>query len=125
MRINQRLTIFHSSSGFTRQSINSPTPAQKYVKRLVGEPKDVSPPISKKLENRAHRWMVAVEWLNKPKTKTETPSRISESGVAWGDEKDEIEAMQKRVKGEKEDIKRKEAKGEAGKDKKRTRVVHM
>jgi len=84
--------------------------SRKYIKRVVGEPKEVPPPIAKKLENRAHRWMVAVEWLNKPENKDfDIPSRIAASGVAWGDEKDpeEIEAMQKRVKEEKEDIKRK------------------
>jgi len=89
--------------------------SRKYVKRVVGEPKDLPPPIAKKLENRARRWMVAIEWLNKPENKDyDTPSRIAASGVAWGDEKDpeEIEAIQKRVKEEKEDIKRKKVKEE-------------
>jgi len=84
--------------------------SRKYIKRVIGEPKEVPPPIAKKLENQAHRWMVAIEWLNKPKNKDfDIPSRIAASGVAWGDEKDpeEIEAMQKQVKEEKEDIKQK------------------
>jgi len=89
--------------------------SRKYVKRVVGEPKDLPPPIAKKPVNRARRWMVAIEWLNKPENKDyDTPSRIAAGGVAWGDEKDpeEIEAIQKRVKEEKEDIKRKKAKKE-------------
>ena|SRR6266545_3723176 len=92
-----------------------PMLSRKYIKRVVGEPKDLSPPIAKKLENRVHRWMVSIEWLNKTENKDyDTPSRIAASGVAWGDEKDpeEIEAIQKRVKEEKEDIKRKKAKEE-------------
>ena len=84
--------------------------SRKYIKRVIGEPKEVPPPIAKKLKNQARRWMVAIEWLNKPKNKDfDIPSRIAASGVAWGDEKDpeEIEAMQKQVKEEKEDIKQK------------------
>ncbi|PPQ78347.1 hypothetical protein CVT25_011630 [Psilocybe cyanescens] len=86
-----------------------PTPSHKYIKRVVGVPKEIPPPIAKKLENRARRWMISPEWLAKPENKEyDVPQRISESGVAWGDEKDpeEIEATQQRVKEEKADIKR-------------------
>ncbi|KDR68905.1 hypothetical protein GALMADRAFT_77952, partial [Galerina marginata CBS 339.88] len=90
-----------------------PIPSRKYVKRVTGEPKDSAPPITKKLANRARRWMVSLEWMEKEENKDfDRPTRIAGSGRAWGDEKDpeEIEATQKRVKEEKEDLKRKKAK---------------
>lgn len=69
--------------------------------------------------------MVTIKWLNKPENKDyDMPSRIAASGVAWGDEKDpeEIEAIQKWVKEEKEDIKRKKAKEEVEGGGKRQKV---
>lgn len=65
--------------------------------------------------------MVSLEWLNREENKDfDRPSRIAESGKAWGDEKDpeEIEATHKRVKEEKEDLKRKKAKTEVAGSKK-------
>ena len=50
--------------------------------------------------------MVVNEWLNEPEKKTDTPPRIYDSGVLWGDEKDSEEM---------EDIKRRERSREAGK----------
>ncbi|KAF8803059.1 hypothetical protein BYT27DRAFT_7110843, partial [Phlegmacium glaucopus] len=94
-----------------------PVPPQKYIKRAVGMPKDIPPLIAKKLENRARRWMISSDWLEKPENKGfDMPSRISSSGVAWGDDKDpeEIEATQRRVKEEKADIKRQKTKVDVG-----------
>ncbi|KAF8152332.1 hypothetical protein B0H34DRAFT_664269, partial [Crassisporium funariophilum] len=86
-----------------------PMPAQKYTKRVPGAPKDVPPPIAKKLANRARRWMIKSDWLQNPVNKAyDMPARIAPSGRAWGDKKnpEEIEATQLRVKEEKAGIKR-------------------
>ncbi|KAF8888184.1 hypothetical protein CPB84DRAFT_1749580 [Gymnopilus junonius] len=55
-------------------------------------------PITKKLENCVHHWMISTEWLQDAKNKIyDILSQITESGKAWGDPEDPeaIEAKQK------------------------------
>ncbi|KAG6894905.1 hypothetical protein C0992_004025 [Termitomyces sp. T32_za158] len=62
---------------------------KRYTIRVRGEPVDIPPKKSAKVEFRARRWMVDEAWLAQEKNQQwDKESCIIESGKAWGDEED-------------------------------------
>jgi hypothetical protein len=85
-------------------AVADPEPSNRYVARIQGPVRDEPPKISNKIENRARRWMVSEEWLEKDENlKYDTERRIIDSGKAWGDDEDpEVLVLQReKVKEEK------------------------
>lgn len=128
---NQQLTDFYEALDKEKD----PAPTVRYIPRVRGDAKDIPPPTSNKLKNKACRWMIDAAWLAKEENnKYDVPSRLAESGKLWGDEDDpeDLEAKAKKVKEEKQDIKKKMRLDEEGngktvayaeKTKKRSRKV--
>lgn len=88
-------------------AVPDPNTTNRYILRVKGEPVDVPPKIAQKLHLRARRWMVRVEWLAEEKNKHyDIPSRIAESGKAWGEDEDpeEMEIRKRKFKEEKAEI---------------------
>lgn len=84
-----------------------PTPTNKYTIRSIGPTIDDPPKGTRKLEGRARRWMISTIWLSTDEHMIfDVPTRIAESGRAWGDKEDpeEIEAENKRFREEKDEI---------------------
>ncbi|KAF5385084.1 hypothetical protein D9615_001060 [Tricholomella constricta] len=108
-----------------------PRRSNKYTVRVRGEPKEIPPPNSNLLKNKARRWMVRTEWLEEQKAAghDEYDALLADNGKLWGDAKDpeEIAKTQKRVKAEKAEIQKKRPKLEeidmhAGPSRKRKRA---
>ncbi|KZT29816.1 hypothetical protein NEOLEDRAFT_1055552, partial [Neolentinus lepideus HHB14362 ss-1] len=96
----------------TVDQVADPKPATKYTPRVSGPVKEEPPPIATTLKNRARRWMVSPEWLQRDGNKEfDIPSRIAESGRAWGDAEDPetLEEKKRKLKEEKDEIKQKKA----------------
>jgi hypothetical protein len=70
--------------------------SNRYIMWVHGPEKDSAPPDSNKFENRTRRWMFNPEWLADPDNKKyNVPSRIVDSGILWGDEKDPEDILAK------------------------------
>ena len=71
-------------------------PLKKFVERIRGPVKNVPPPDSRKLENRARMWMIAPHWLADP-VNAPYLGRILISGRAWGDDENPGDLAKKRA----------------------------
>jgi hypothetical protein len=81
-----------------------PHPPPRFTVRVKGDPKHLPLLAAKKIENKAHCWMISADWLANPENKKfDSPSFILDNGRAWGDPKDPEEMLvgQKRVKEQK------------------------
>lgn len=97
-----------------------PKPSNRYTVRVRGEAVDVPPKVTKKLETRARRWMIRPEWFKEGTNDVyDIPTRVAESGKAWGEEDDpeDLERKAQKFKEEKDIVTRKQKAKAAGKKK--------
>ena len=91
-----------------------------YTICVRAEPVDTAPKITKKLNTRARRWMIRPEWFAEGNNAIyDIPTRVAESGKAWGDEDDpeDLEKKALKFKEEKDVVTRKQRVKAAGKKK--------
>ncbi|KAF9056738.1 hypothetical protein BDP27DRAFT_1242392, partial [Rhodocollybia butyracea] len=92
-------------------TVTDPNLRNSYNEHIRGDDTEIPPPVARKLDARVRRWMVSTEWLAKAENKAwDVPSRIAESGKAWGDLNDPEDFEEKAARSKREKKERKKVK---------------